>query len=68
MEYRSGTDRVTAIAVLRVLHWAQHLCMALVVLSVIWYTTRNGDGDWPLVALSLFAPALLRGSCSYPEN
>ena len=68
MEYRSGVDQTSAIAVLRSLHWIQHSFMALTVLSVLWYTAHGDKCDWPLAAGTVFAPALLRGSCGYDRR
>ena len=37
-------------------------------LSVLWYTAHGDKCDWPLAAGTVFAPALLRGSCGYDRR
>ena len=72
VEYNSGVDRVAAIGILRALHWGQHVFMFVSVQSAVWLTiTRNKHTiDWPLAALTAFAPTLLRSSCQHwpPET
>ena len=55
-------------AVLRGLHWAQHYCMALTVLSVLWFVVRRGEADWPLAGMTAFAPTLMRAGCGYDRR
>ena len=55
-------------AVLRGLHWAQHYCMTLTVLSVLWFVVRRGEADWPLAGMTAFAPTLMRAGCGYDRR
>ena len=67
-EYKTGVDRVSAISILRTLHWGQHMFMlTAVVVAVVSSVTRHDHPpiDWPLAAMTAFAPALLRGSCRH---
>ena len=73
MEYKADVDQVTAIGILRALHWSQHLLMLVSIQSAIWISVTRVDHppvDWPLVAMTSFAPAMLRGSCRHwpPET
>ena len=68
MEYKAGVDRATAIGILRALHWGQHLLMLLAVQSAMWLSVSRVNHppvDWPLAAMTAFAPALLRASCRH---
>ena len=67
-EYKTGVDRVSAISILRTLHWGQHMFMlTAVVTAVVGSVTHPNHPpiDWPLAAMTAFAPALLRGSCRH---
>ena len=73
MEYKTGVDQVAAIGILRALHWSQHVLMLASIQSAIWISVTRVEHppvDWPLVAMTSFAPAMLRGSCRHwpPET
>ena len=65
LEYKPNVDRVTAIGILRGLHWSQHLLMMLLLSIVLWqdWHTRPAHMEWPMVCISVLSPALLRLGC-----
>ena len=71
LEYKPNVDRVTAINVLRALHWGQHAVAFFVLVLMFWrdHMIRVEPITWQLCTLAACAPPLLKIGCQHwPSN